>query len=135
MREISKGHGKGRGNDQGVKMHRYASFMRPLWAGFRVSVPFERVQVSEEDRDFRFNRLPHDVIQTVDPIPEAELRNFELTDLQDGRKKEKLINYTKGFSDLPENARLCLAGQVLKGKYTSKEEIDFLLKKYLQNRA
>lgn len=75
------------------------------------------------------------MIQTVDPIPEEELKNFELIDLQDGRKKEELVNYTKGLFDLPENARLCLAGQVLKGKYTSKEEIDFLLKKYLQNRA
>lgn len=116
-------------------MYRYASFMRPLWAGFRVSVPFERVQVTEEDRDFRFNRLPHDVIQTANPIPEEELKNFELTDLQDGRKKEELVNYAKGLSGLPENARLCLAGQVLQGKYTTKEEIDNLLKKYLKNRA
>lgn len=116
-------------------MYRYASFMRPLWAGFRLSLPFERVQATEEDRDFRFNRPPHVVIQTADPIPEDELKNFELTDLQEGREIEKLVNYTKGLSDLPENARLCLVGQVLQGKYKTKEEIDFLLKKYLKNRA
>lgn len=111
-------------------MYRYASFMRPLWAGFRLSIPFERVQATEEDRDFRFNRPPHDVIQTTDPIPEGELKNFELTDLQEGREKEKLVNYTKGLSSLPENARLCLVGQVLKGKYKTKEEIDNMISKY-----
>lgn len=107
--------------------YRYASFNRPLWAGFNPGVQYKLENVLSSDRDFRYNRAPHSVISTNTKLSEDILKKFELTDLTEGKKMQELINHVDKFDFLTDNMKGQLKDLILEGR--SKEEVDKYIEK------
>ena len=108
----------------GKKTYVYASFMRPLGPWFKPGVPFKFIKVTNAHKDPRFNRLPHSVIVTNEPIEKDIQKNLELTNSIEGKKLKELQKYVNSFSYLTDNMKDQLNGLVFDGKVTTRAEVD-----------
>lgn len=108
--------------------YRYGSFMRPLWAGFTVSVPFKIVSPRKSDEDPKRGRLPHTVIVTNEVIPKKELEYFELTDIRDIKKFQEIYKYIESL-DIADRHKGHLRRLYNTRKLKTKTDINKLAKK------
>lgn len=99
--------------------YRYASFNRPLWIGFDPGVWYKII--NKTDEDMINGRMPHDVIFTNEPISDAKKYSLELTDYQELKVKNELIEYAASLMTGRDLA--CMKDQIWSKKVTSKEKI------------
>lgn len=111
--------------------YRYGSFMRPLWAGFKVSVPFTLGKPGKSDEDPRRGRLPHDILITNKLIPPKEVSAYELTDMRDIQKLREMYSYIDSFG-ISEKNRGHLKRLYNTGKVKTKGDVDALVKKVMK---
>lgn len=111
--------------------YRYGSFLRPLWAGFKVSVPFTLVKPVKSDEDPRKGRLPHDILITNKVIPRKEIATYELTDMRDIRKLREMYLYIDSI-EISEKNKDHLKRLYNTGKVKTKGDIDKLAKKVMK---
>lgn len=95
----------------------YGSFQRPIWNGFDPGVKFRLLHtITDAHRDPRWNRKPHDVIVTEQPITPSKIYALQLTDIIQGKKMTKKIKYVKSLNFLEDNMKESLISQILDGK-------------------
>lgn len=103
----------------------YASFQRPIWAGFNPGVQFQKVLGPlDKYSDPRWNRNPHDVIITSTPISKEKQYDLQLTDLKEGAKIKELIKYVDKFDFLTDNMSGQLKDNIIAGRITNRESVD-----------
>ena len=120
------GYGKLKPESKGK--YRYGSFMRPLWAGFSVTVPFKIVTPKKSDEDPKRGRLPHSVIVTNKVIPKKELEYFELTDIRDIQKVQEIYKYIESL-DIADRHKGHLRRLYDTGRVSTKADINKLASK------
>lgn len=111
--------------------YRYGSFSRPLWPGFKPSVPFKIVKPLKSDEDPRRGRMPHSVIVTNKVIPKKELEDFELTDIRDIKKLREMYDYIESL-DIADRHKGHLRRLFNTGHVKTRTDIDKLAKKVMK---
>ncbi|MDD3908298.1 MAG: hypothetical protein PHF34_08815, partial [Bacteroidales bacterium] len=107
---------------------------RPLWAGFKVSVPFTLGKPGKSDEDPRRGRLPHDILITNKLIPQKEVFAYELTDMRDIQKLREMYSYIDSFG-ISEKNKEHLKRLYNSGKVKTKGDVEALAKKVTKQKV